>query len=429
MASKKGYIDICKILIENGAILNIYNSEKNSPLHYACMNNNIELVKYFLSKLPQADAKNIHDKKPIDLTKNKEIETLLQNYLKNKENKYNNLTIYQTTDLKMNNLIENPHVLDDKKVKNRNIMNVSLSTNKSQRSNISSKKELNTQENCDDNIKKKSTLPKNFMFNFSNEINLNKEANNSTHNLGPSLLTSNVKNTKKANNSNVDINSNAKKNELRKSGKLKDKRNSYINSLRPKKEQSNIKKIMEETNLNNNNDDPGLAKKNTIEKFNSSNKINSKEHRNSLYNCINKGYINLDDSKVDHLNNNQKVNNSYNKIIINNNNNGNRKLNNSVHKSNKKRKTINGTGNALAQNKSKFFDSSLKNKNNLLDSIDSSGKNLINLNKTEESITNCQKKIKISKTTLKKPVSTILKSITNTIFFLWYVKLLYLLYF
>jgi len=416
LASKKGYIDICKILIENGAVLNTYNSEKNSPLHYACMNNNLELLKYFLTKLPQADVKNKYDKMPIELTKNKEIKTLLQNYLNNKENKYNNLKIYQTTDFKMNNLIEHSHeeLLDGKKVKDRNKMNVSLSPNKSQRSKIGNKKEFNEIQNafgCD--ILKKNTLPKNFGFNNANTINFYSENNNTQQNPDQPLRSSNAKNTQSnSNNSNININPNLKKNELKKSGKLKDKRNSYINSIRPKKEQnSSIKKIMEETNLNNNNVN-GMTKKKTIEKFNTSSKFNSNENKNSLYNCISKGYINLDDSKTNNLNN-DKVNNSYNKIDINRNN-GNKKLNNSVSKFNRDRKTINENGNILPQNKSKFFESSLKNKNNLLDSIELSGNNIVNLNKTEESITNNQKKIKISKTSLKKPTSSTLKNITNS---------------
>ena len=412
LASKKGYFDICKILIENGAVLNTYNSEKNSPLHYACMNNNVELLKYFLTKLPQADAKNKYDKKPIDLTKNKEIKTLLQNYLKNKDNKYDNLTIYQTTDFKMNNLIDHPHeeLLDEKKCKNRNKMNVSVSPNKNQRNNIEDKNEFNDiKENFGGSIKKKNTLTKNLGLKDSNTINLNTENNNSTNNIGPSLRDSNVKSTQ--NKSNININPNQKKNELKKSGKLKDKKNSLINNLRPKKEQNdNIKKILEETNLNNNNGNE-LTKRKTIEKFNSSTKFSSNENRNSLYNCINKGYINLDDSKSNNLNR-DKVNNSYNKININ--KNGNKKLNNSVNKFNRDKKGINENGNVMAQNKSKFFESSLKNKNNLLDSIDLSGNNLVNLNKTEENISNNQKKIKISKTSLKKPVSTTLKNITNT---------------
>ena len=379
------------------------------------MNNNVELLKYFLTKLPQADAKNKDEQKPIDLTKNKEIKTLLQNYLKNNENKYNNLTIYQTTDFKMNILIDHPHeeLLDDKKAKIRNKINVSLSPNKPKRSKISSKKEFNNiQEALGFNILKKNTVPE---IQSSNTINIYKDQINSTQNPRQSLpTTSNVKNTQNnANKSNININSNVKKNDLKKSGKLKDKRNSYISNIKAKKEQnSNITKIIEETNLNNNNDN-GLAKKKTIEKFNTSTKFNSNENRNTLYNSINKGNTNLDNSKVNNLNNNEKVNNSFNKIDIAKNN-SNKKQNNSVSKFNREKKIINENGNVLPQNKSKFFESSLKNKNNLIDSIDISGNNMANLNKTEENISTNQKKIKIAKTSLKKQTSSTLKNITNS---------------
>lgn len=320
----------------------------------------------------------------------------------------------------MNNLIEHSHeeLLDGKITKNRNKMNVSLSPNKSQRSKIGSKKEFNDiQKIFGCNIIKKNTLPKNFGFNSSNTINVYTENNNTTQNPDQTLQSSNVKNTQNNNtnrsNVNININSNLKKNELKKSGKLKDKRNSYINTIRSKKEpNSNIKKIMEETNLNNNNTNE-LTKKKTIEKFNTTSKFNSNENKNSLYNCINKGYINLDDSKANNLNNNEKVNNNYNKIDVCRNN-DNKKLNNSVSKFNRDRKILNENGNILPQNKSKFFESSLKNKNNLLDSIDISGNNMVNLNKTEESISSNQKKIKIAKTSLKKPTSTTLKNITNS---------------
>ena len=37
-----GYFDISKILIENGAIINVYDNEKNTPLHYICIHAHVE---------------------------------------------------------------------------------------------------------------------------------------------------------------------------------------------------------------------------------------------------------------------------------------------------------------------------------------------------------------------------------------------------
>ena len=75
LSSKRGYFDISKKLIENGALLNIFDSENNSPIHYVCIINHVELLKFFLTKLPKVDIKNIYGKRPIDLTNNKDMTT------------------------------------------------------------------------------------------------------------------------------------------------------------------------------------------------------------------------------------------------------------------------------------------------------------------------------------------------------------------
>lgn len=78
------------------------------------MNNYVELLKFFLTKLPQADAKNIYDKMPIDLTTDKEMKNLLKEYLKQNEHSFHKIKIYQTSDSKMKNLIE-PQIERDSK--------------------------------------------------------------------------------------------------------------------------------------------------------------------------------------------------------------------------------------------------------------------------------------------------------------------------
>ena len=59
-----------------------------------------------MTKLPQCDIKNIYGKKPIDLTNDKEIKNILDEYMKKNANSYHKIKIYQTTDEKMKNLIE-----------------------------------------------------------------------------------------------------------------------------------------------------------------------------------------------------------------------------------------------------------------------------------------------------------------------------------
>ena len=45
----------------------------------------VELIQYFLTKDLEVDTKNIYGKTAIDLTTNKEIKELLENYLKSKD--------------------------------------------------------------------------------------------------------------------------------------------------------------------------------------------------------------------------------------------------------------------------------------------------------------------------------------------------------
>ena len=81
IASQKGNLDICKILMENGALLNVYDSYKNTPIHYACSYNHYELVKYFYDIFIETD---IDEKICDNLTNNKEICELFQNYFDKK---------------------------------------------------------------------------------------------------------------------------------------------------------------------------------------------------------------------------------------------------------------------------------------------------------------------------------------------------------
>ena len=107
LSSQHGYFDISKLLIENGALLNIKDSEKNTPLHYVCMNNHIELLNYYLTKLPQADQKNIYGKTPYDLTNNIEIKKILENYLNNNQNQYHNIKIHESSNSNLKSLMKN----------------------------------------------------------------------------------------------------------------------------------------------------------------------------------------------------------------------------------------------------------------------------------------------------------------------------------
>ena len=440
LASKRGFFDISKKLIENGASLNVYNSEKNSPLHYVCMNNFVELLKFFLTKLPQADAKNIYGKMPIDLTTDKEIKIILDEYLKKYGNKYKKIKIYQTSDSKMNNLInEFPHEEREcKSSKNVGVFKNNLKNAKKKTSvspSNKSPKNINRNQNdfnsipeyFENSIKKRLTLPKTFGLNSSNFINIDNNINNSTNNIISTLNTSNIKNHQNNTANKANVNSVFKKNELKNSNKLKEKDNSLIKSQKFKKEQkNNIKKnkkiFIQDKNNNINNYNSinisnysvnGLKKTKTVEKFSSAT-ANNNLNKTNLYTNVNRGYINLNDSKVNTSNVHDRLNNSHNRINISNNRkNAKRKLN-SVNKMSKERKTINVSKNILPQSNSKCIENSVMNKNKLLDSTELTNGNNFNLNKTEEIINNGPNISRISRTSLKKANNNNLKNTINT---------------
>ena len=84
IASIKGNKDICKILTENGALFNIYDSQSKTPIHYACLYNHKELLNYFYEIFIETGT----DEKICDnLTNNKDIHSLFQKYLLNRNKK------------------------------------------------------------------------------------------------------------------------------------------------------------------------------------------------------------------------------------------------------------------------------------------------------------------------------------------------------
>ena len=447
LASKRGYFDISKKLIENGALLNIYDAEKNTPIHYVCMGNHIELLKYFLGKLPQADSKNIYEKMPIDLTNNKEIKILLENYLKNNENSYHKIKIYQTSDSKMKNLIdsysgecdqEDGYSQGVNRDSNKNNVNINIKTNlknnknsslsrspsnKSPRNKFRNRKKDYNSIQTSSNITKKNTIDIDFKTS-NNPILENNNINNNINN----LYSSNVKKNNILNNK-TNINLVIKKNELKNSVRVKDKdkykENSIANSQKIKKDNTinnnkkNNKVLIQDSNINtnanknfknnnynsilNNKKITGLKKTKTVDEFSL---VNSNKSLNkiNLINSSNKGKTTLNDSRINNTNTNimnitNSINNGINRINIsfNNKKNENKKLNKSINRFDRDKKRANDI-NTNSEEKTKLLGNNLKHKNLLLDSIESNNNNIINLNKTEENINISN----ISKNTLNK---------------------------
>ena len=451
LASKRGYFDVSKKLIENGALLNVYDLEKNSPLHYVCMYNHVELLKYFLGKLPQANAKNIYNKMPIDLTTNKEMKDLLENYLKKNGNSYHKIKIYQTSDSKMKNLIElcpaEFEEEDDKEKKsssNRNNINMNISmkksinsfknnpnslspspNNKSPRTKQNNRrKEDNSLQPNHNNIAKKNTM----------KIDLKKTTNNhaidqNNNNLNSSNIKCNHANTL---NNKTNMNSVIKKSDLKSYTKTKEAKEKYqkikiINSTENNNNNTTItnnnkknnKVLIQDININkvNNNNNKnkyhnnynsilnkntisGLKKTKTVEQF-SSVGANKSNHLNkiNLYNSSNRVKEYLNDSSINtsnycNININNSINNGINRINI--------SFNIKKNESQKLDKSINRFDKIIGpESNRKLPSNSIKQKKLLLDSIESNN-HIINLNKTEENINNNTSKIsKISKNSLK----------------------------
>ena len=415
LSAKKGYFDVSKKLLENGALLNVYDSEKNSPLHYVCIFNHVELFKYFLGKFPKADSKNIYGKMPIDLTNNEEIKTILGNYLKQNENSYHKVKIYQTSDSKMKNLIE--RFPDEEEYEEEKYFSHSNKTNINMNPNI---KKSNNNKNTSLSPGPNNKSPRKKLINRKKDYNSIHQSKNSTkkNTINIDLKKSNNLNLESNNTQNNNaINNKTNLNSVIKKKKKKNnfqKDNSISNSQRVKKDiiDNNSKKtnkvLIQDSssnfNVNNtiknnynsilNKNVGGLKKTKTVEQFSSVNYNKTNTNKINLMNSSNKRKAGLNDSKISNTNYNNvnnSINNGINRINI--------SFNTKKKEIKKLNKSINRFDSAKLDNKSKVVGNNPKYKNILLDSIESNN-NFINLNKTEENINN------ISKTSLKKIKTT-----------------------
>ena len=68
-----------KYLLDNGATTNMIDRNGNTPLHYLCEGENIELIKRFLPQLKSCkDTRNRFGKRPTDLVTNPEVKKMFR---------------------------------------------------------------------------------------------------------------------------------------------------------------------------------------------------------------------------------------------------------------------------------------------------------------------------------------------------------------
>ncbi|MDR2806579.1 MAG: ankyrin repeat domain-containing protein [Puniceicoccales bacterium] len=102
--------DIVEQLIRQGADINAQNKYKNTPLHYAVLVGNIEMVKFLVEHGANINITNKKEKTPLDLAEKEQNRTIcdyLEEIIKNKEEIFKNLDRINVQELeKMNKAIK-----------------------------------------------------------------------------------------------------------------------------------------------------------------------------------------------------------------------------------------------------------------------------------------------------------------------------------
>ena len=187
------------------------------------MNGHIELLKYFLGKLPEADIKNIYGKTPLDLAQKEEIKTCLQKYIEKKENVYHKIKIHNTTETTVKNMMRNfsPKQETNNNVlvqKTQNNININIQTNINNSNSDNGITNTEGNEKIKSNMKKSNTSQTAFIVNTTNKLLKHLSTNttlqtkpkgNNTHNHNtlninikqkPSTVSSNISNDSNSSN-------------------------------------------------------------------------------------------------------------------------------------------------------------------------------------------------------------------------------------
>jgi len=72
-AAMRGNLELVKLLVSHGARLDLKDMDWNSVTHFACMSGNVDLIKYWIMKGMSFFEENFDEDNPYDLIEDEEV--------------------------------------------------------------------------------------------------------------------------------------------------------------------------------------------------------------------------------------------------------------------------------------------------------------------------------------------------------------------
>lgn len=154
----RGYFDISKLLIDNGADLNSVDIEKNLPIHLCAMSGHTELLNYILEKrVSGIKAKNLYGKTPLELATKEETKNVLRKFESFNNTKFNTISNSSVTKIS-NSLSSNKNINPYNRIKihkasNTQVKNLMISIQNSKKLKVKKINKSSNRQTKADNIK------------------------------------------------------------------------------------------------------------------------------------------------------------------------------------------------------------------------------------------------------------------------------------
>lgn len=79
VAARSGHLNICRLLVENGADVNVLSAENWTPLYYATNTGNTDIVEYFLARGADKTIRDsYHNRTPLDVAKYRQFHDIVK---------------------------------------------------------------------------------------------------------------------------------------------------------------------------------------------------------------------------------------------------------------------------------------------------------------------------------------------------------------